>query len=127
MNRIIISFCILSVLCGCAKLPVHSHKNDSSVIYSLNRQIEEFNANRMPNRGVSPIDKRVSRVEYDPKLDQLATFDQEGKLFLVLKRDDGRFKGVLAQPYHELAFSGPDGSHSWGRVLAEFYLEEGMF
>ena len=78
--------------------------------------------------GITPIDKRVSRVEYDSKLDQVLTFDKDGKSFLVLKREaDGRFKGVVETPYHQAAFSGPDGSHSWGHVLAEFYLEKEMF
>jgi hypothetical protein len=78
--------------------------------------------------GVTPIDKRVSRVEYDSKLGQIATFDQDGKPFFVLKREtDGRFKGTVKTPYHQAAFSGPGGSHSWGHVLAEFYLKKGMF
>jgi hypothetical protein len=99
-----------------------------AAIDSLNKQIEDFNATRDGNMGITPIDKRVSRVVHDPELDQVTTFDQEDKPFIVLKREpDGRFKGILEQPYHELAFSGPDGSHSWGNILAEFYLEKEMF
>jgi hypothetical protein len=76
--------------------------------------------------GVTPIDKRVSRVEFDAKLDQVTAFDQDDKSFFVLNREPhGRFKGVIKQPYHQLVGSGPDGSHSWGHMLAEFYLEKG--
>lgn len=103
-------------------------EEEKAAVDSLNKQIEKFNANRMPNMGVTPIDKRVSRVEYDSKLGQIATFDQDGKPFFVLKREtDGRFKGTVKTPYHQAAFSGPGGSHSWGHVLAEFYLKKGMF
>ena len=76
--------------------------------------------------GVTPIDKRVSRVEFNAKLDQVTAFDQDDKSFFVLNREpDGRFKGVIKQSYHQLDGSGPDGSHSWGHTLAEFYLEKG--
>lgn len=116
------------MLFGCAQSPVQNQGAKLPAIDSMNRQISEFNANRIPNMGVKPIDKRVSRVEHDPKLEQITTFDQNGKPFSVLKRQpDGRFKGVLEQPYHELPFSRPDGSHSWGHVFAEFYLEKEMF
>ena len=129
MKKIFISLGILTTLCDCTQQPVPSQQSDSSAaVSSLNEQIEEFNANRDANMGITPIERRVSRVEHDPKLDQVATFDQKGKPFLVLKRQpDGRFKGVLEQPFHQLAGSGPDGSHSWGQILAEFHLEKGMF
>ncbi len=102
---------------------------ESDAITSLNRQIEKFNAERKPGTmGISPIDQRVSRVRHDPKLDQVTCFSKHGKVFLVLKREpDGRFKGVLEVPYHQLVGTGPDGSHSWGHVLAEFYLQKGIF
>jgi len=46
----------------------------------------------------------VSRIEYDPKLDKVTSFDQDDKAFVVLKREpDGRFKGVVEVPYHQLA------------------------
>ena len=102
---------------------------ESDAIVALNKQIEKFNAERIPSTmGISPIDQRVSRVRHDPKLDQVTSFSKSGKVFLVLKREpDGRFKGILEVPYHQLVGSEPDGSHSWGHVLAEFYLEKGIF
>jgi hypothetical protein len=129
MNKIIVSLIAVSLLFGCAKQPVQNQQPVSSAaIDSLNKQIEEFNTDRDGNMGITPIDKRVSRVEHDAKLDQVATFDQEDKPFIILKKQpDGRFKGVLEQPYHQLVGSGPDGSHSWGDILAEFYIEKGLF
>lgn len=127
MNRLI-SILIVVLFVGCAQPPQQPRQLSQTAVDSLNNQIEEFNANRRPFWGISPIDKRVSRVDHDAKLGQVATFDQDGKPFLVLKREpDGRYKAVLEQPYHQLAGSGPDGSHSWGHVLAEFYLEKEMF
>ena len=97
---------------------------DLSAVESLNRQIERFNAERQPNRGVTPIHRRVSRIEYDPKRDQVIAYDAEGKSLVVLQRQpNDRWKGIITQPYHELAGSGPDGSHSWGQVEGEFYLD----
>lgn len=127
MNRILIV--LLGVLLGgCAQPPAQPQSTNLVVVDSLNRQIEEFNAQRDGNMGISPIDKRVSRVVYESESEQVRTFDQEGKPFIILKKEpDGRFKGVLEQPYHQLAFSGPDDSHSWGHVLVEFYLEKGKF
>jgi hypothetical protein len=102
---------------------------ESDAITALNKQIEKFNAERTPSTmGISPIDQRVSRVRHDPKLDQVTSFSKDGKEFLVLKREpDGRFKGVLEVSYHQLVGSGPDGSHSWGHFLVEFYLKKEMF
>lgn len=131
MNRIIASICFVALLSGCTQSLEKNHQFGQIAVASLNKQIEDFNANRMipnPNMGISSIERRVSRVEYDSKLNQLNTFDQDGKPFMVLKREpDGGFKGVLEQPYHQLVGSGPDGSHSWGKVMAEFHLEKGMF
>ncbi len=102
--------------------------SSSAAVDALNRQIEAFNATRSTNAGVVPIHQRVSRVERDSALNQLAAFDQNGRIFLMLKQlPDGRFKGVLEQEYHEAAGSGPDGSHSWGSVMAEFFLDKGTF
>ena len=118
------------VLSGCVRIPSQPTMTSRGARGSLNKQIEKFNADRKltPTMSIHPIDRRVSRVEYDRRLDQVTTFDQDDKPFIVLKREpDGRFKGVLEQPYHELAFSGPDGSHSWGHVLAEFYTGKGLF
>jgi hypothetical protein len=101
---------------------------ETVAIASLNKQIDDFNANRMPNMGVKPVDQRVSKVKYDPKLDQVLSFDRNEKEFLVLKREtDGRFKGVIEVPFHQLAGAEPDGSRSWGHVIAEFHLEKGTF
>lgn len=126
-----ISIFVVALLAGCAQPPEQTQQANRAAVGSLNRQIEKFNANRgipNPNMGISPIAKRVSRVEYDPKSGQVTTFDQDSKPFIVLKREpDGRFKGVLEQPYHQLVESGPDGSHSWGHVSAEFFLEKGLF
>ena len=120
------------IICSCTKDSLSNKpkklQDEKAAVESLNKQIEEFNANRMPNMGVTPIDKRVSQVVYDPKRDQVTTFDKDGKRFLILKKQsDGKFKGILEQPYHQLVGSGPGGSHSWGHVLAEFYLKKGMF
>lgn len=94
-------------------------------VASLNKQINEFNERRMPDMGVTPIDARVSRVAYDPKLDNVTAFDAKGERFFVLTRESsGRFKGILKQPYHQLVGSEPDSSHSWGHLLADFYLEK---
>ena len=133
MRQVSMIMTLLVLLSGCT--PARDMKQpaagfgESEAITSLNRQIEKFNAERKPGTmGISPIDQRVSRVRHDPKLGQVACFSKDGKVFLVLKREpDGRFKGVLEVPYHQLVGSGPDGSHSWGHVLAEFYLEKGMF
>jgi len=130
ISRIITSICFVLILSGCSRPLETSRQLGQAAVASLNKQIEEFNANRMPNSnmGVSPIERRVSRVEYDTKLNQLNTFDQDGKPFMVLKQEsDGGFKGVLEQPYHQLVGSGPDGSHSWGKVMAEFHLEKDKF
>ena len=128
MNRIIVSICLVALLVGCAQPPAQDQQLGQTAIDSLNKQIVEFNANRNGNMRITPIVKRVSRVEHDRKLDQVTALDQDGTPFIILKKEpDGRFKGILEQPYHQLAFSGPDGSHSWGHVLAEFYLEKGLF
>ncbi len=96
-----------------------------AAIAAFNQQIEEFNAHRIPQMGVRPIDQRVSRVEYDARHDQVTSFDRDGQVFLVLKRQrDGCFKGVIKVPFHELRNSG--GSR-WGDLFAEFYLEKEMF
>lgn len=104
-------------------------RKESDAIRALNKQIENFNAERTPSAmGISPIDQRVAKVIYNPKLDQVTSFTGSGKVFLVLNRElDGKFKGILEVPYHQLVGSEPDGSHSWGHVLAEFYLEKEMF
>jgi ABC-type transporter lipoprotein component MlaA len=127
MNKIIIVL-IVALLSGCAQPSSQPRQSYRDAVDSLNKQIEDFNATRDGNMGITPIDKRVSRVVHNPQLNQVATFDQNDKPFIILNREpDGRFKGILEQPYHQLAFSGPDGSHSWGHILAEFYLEKGMF
>ena len=128
----LVAFLFLGSPFGCSTDPESNRSggtsDNSAALASLNRQIEDFNANRGPNMGVRPFEQRVSRIEYDPKLDQVTSFDQNDKTFLVLKREpDGRLKGIVEVPYHELVGSGPDGSHSWGHVMAEFYLEKGMF
>ena len=122
----------LSVACGCSTTPAPKQsqlpQDGKAAVDLLNEQIKEFNDNRMPNMGVNPIDKRVSRIEHNPTLKHATAFYQDGKQFLILKLEpDGRFKGVLEQEYNQLVGSGADGSHSWGHVLAEFYLEKGMF
>ncbi len=112
---------LLMMANGCS--PPHPGQAPVAVA-SLNRQIEKLNAQRIPQMGVSPIDQRVSRVKYDPRHDQVTSFDQAGKAFLVLKRQpDGRFKGVIEVPFHELRDS---GSSRWGHIFAEFYLEKEM-
>lgn len=127
MNKLVIV--LLVILCSaCAQPPAQPQQISSTAADSLNQQIAKFNANRDGTMGISPIEKRVSRVDYSAESDQVTTFDQHGNPFIVLKKGpDGRFKGVLEQPYHRLATSGPDGSHSWGHVLVEFFLEKGMF
>ncbi len=100
----------------------------AAAVSSLNKQIEEFNTDRPPPMGITPISQRVSRVEHHGANDEILCFDQTGNVFLVMKREaDGRFKGIVETPYHEAAFSGPGESHSWGYVLAEFYLEKELF
>jgi hypothetical protein len=100
----------------------------SAAIASINKQIEKFNAEKTPSRmGITPIDQRVHRIEHHPKPGHVECFDKSGQKFLVLKRQpDGRYKGTMQVEYHEAAFSGPDDSHSWGHVNAEFYLDIGV-
>ncbi len=124
----------MAMACGCSKSLVskqnQSLQHEATAIVSLNKQIEEFNEDRKltPNMGIFPIDSRVSRIEHDPKSKQITTFDKDNTPFIILRKEpDGRFKGVIEQKYHDLVGSGPDRSHSWGHVIAEFYLEKGMF
>ncbi len=130
MKRILSITILLILFSGCT--PVRDGETfgggpgEYDAVAALNRQIETFNAECTPSTmGVSPILRRVSKVRRDDKLDQIISYSEDGEVFLILKREpDGRFKGVLEAPYHELVGSGPDGSHSWGHVLAEFYLEK---
>ncbi len=102
--------------------------SESTAVASLNKQIIDFNDTRRPNMGVSPIERRVSRVIYDKERREVHCLDEDGTEFLILRREsDGRFKGIVKTPYHQAAFSGPGNSHSWGHVLAEFYLEKATF
>jgi hypothetical protein len=133
MKQLSIIIMVLVLISGC--ITTHSVDqpvvvlSESDAIKSLNLQIEKFNADRQPRTlGISPIDQLVSRVRYDPKLNQVISFSKDGKVFLVLKREpSGQYKGILEVHYHELVDSGQDGSHSWGHILAEFYLEKEMF
>jgi len=76
--------------------------------------------------GVFPIDRRVGRVECDAQGHLVRCYDQQGTAFFTLSRQaDGRFKGVLEVMYHELA--APARPHSWGHVLAEFFLPADAF
>lgn len=132
MKRMIIVCVLMGFILGCRQSSAEKDAKPvpatTDAVASLNKQIDEFNASRMPNMGVTPIDKRVSRVEFDPKSDEVTAFDQDDTTFLVLKMESsGRFKGILKQPYHQLVGSGPDGSHSWGHILAEFYLKKDSF
>ena len=118
------------VLTGCSSQQVIFSEstewfNGVEAVVQINQQIEEFNDTRsLFSKGISPIRQRTVRVSYDKQKDQITCFDQGGKSFLVLEREtSGRFKGILEVPYHEAAFSRLDGSHSWGHILAEFYLE----
>lgn len=130
MNRNICLYLAIVLLSSCVNPPKQSQLANRAVVDSLNQQIEQFNTNRMrdPNMGISPLERRVSRVVYSSKLDQITSYDQDDNSFIILKREqDGGFKGVLEQPYHQAAFTGPGGSHSWGNVLAEFYIKKEMF
>jgi len=131
MKQLSAVLAIIALSIGCSRetnMPSPDPLPQSAAVDSLNEQIEKFNEDRPGNMGVSPIDSRVARIEYDAKLDQLACFDKDGEQFLVLKREpDGRYKGTIEVEFHELVGTGPDDSHSWGTVTAEFYLEEGVF
>jgi len=123
---------ITFLLAGCSSSPDAAKPScpsaESAAIASLNRQIDDFNALRQPDMGISPIERQVVRVAYDRYNQQVQCFDKDDRPFLILKREsDGSFKGILEQPYHQLAGSGPDGSHSWGHILAEFNLEKSLF
>ncbi|MBU1239279.1 hypothetical protein KKF84_12875 [Myxococcota bacterium] len=119
--------CVMCIGCMGTSPDVSVEKTNAkqSAVDSLNRQIAVFNRRRGPaNQGISPIEQRVARVEYDHKRNRVTAFTTDGKAFLVLKRGpDGRLKGILQVPYHEAAGSGADGSHSWGTVEAVFFLE----
>jgi hypothetical protein len=92
----------------------------------LNRQIAEFNAGRQPDMGITPIDKKVARVEYLPAEDAVRCFDQSGQAFLTLKRQaDGQFKGTLETEFHELVSD--DKPHGWGTITATFTLPGDLF
>lgn len=133
IKQLSIIITLLIFLFGCATVRNVNQSavstEDSDAITALNKQIEKFNTERTPSTmGISPIEQRVARVEYNAKLDQVTSFTESGKVLLVLKRKpDGRFKGILEVPYHQLVGSESDGSHTWGHVLAEFYLEKEMF
>lgn len=65
-------------------------------VAELNRQIEQFNAARRPDMGPFPIRQRVARMRYDSKDGTVICMDQQGEVFLTLKREaDGRFRGDL--------------------------------
>ena len=133
IKQLSIIITLLIVISGCATVrnveQSAVNPEESDAITALNKQIEAFNAERTPSTmGISPIDQRVARVRYNSKLDQVTSLTESGKVLLVLKREpDGRFKGILEVPYHQFVGSEPDGSHTWGHVLAEFYLEKEMF
>jgi hypothetical protein len=92
---------------------------------ALNTQIDEFNANRPRQMGVSPIEKRVSRVEYDGEEDALKCFDDTNDGFLTLKRQpDGQFGGTLQVKFHEPA---EGDKWRWGHVIATFTLPGDQF
>jgi hypothetical protein len=111
-----------------APAPSSTVAAESSAVASLNKQIEAFNADRMPDMGITPISQRVSRVKYNPERDEVTSFDESGQVFVILCRDtDRRFLGTVETPFHQLAFSGPGGEHMWGHVLAKFYLEKDAF
>jgi hypothetical protein len=91
----------------------------------IDKQIDDFNASRIPNMGISPIERRVHRIERNKKQDEIVCYDQNDEIFFIMNREtDSRFKGIVETPYHQAAFSGPNNSHSWGHVLVEFYLDE---
>ncbi len=102
---------------------------ESAAITSLDTQIEKFNADTIDSEmGIVPIRQRVEHIAHDSALDQVMCSDNDGVTFLVLKREtDGRFKGTMEVEFHQPACSGPDGGHSWGHVVAEFYLEKTTF
>jgi hypothetical protein len=107
---------------------VVSNSPEAVAIASLNKQIDDFNSSREPNRGISPISQRVYKVYYDSAKDKITCSGQDGNSFLVLKREpDGRFKGTISIIFHELAFSRPDGSHKRGEIIADFYLNNNAF
>ena len=90
----------------------------------LNRQIDEFNRTRPADMGITPIDRRVGRVEYVAGEDVVRCFDKAGAPLVTLtRRKDGSFQGALKTEYHEAAK--PRG-HSWGHVLAELTLPKGV-
>ena len=100
----------------------------SAAVDSLNRQIAFFNDNRIPGMGVFPIEQQVSRVKYSKETDRVECFDWKGEVFLTLSRMPcGRFEGAMSVEYHEPPGLGADGTHSWGHVIAKFYLERGVF
>jgi hypothetical protein len=96
-------------------------------VANLNRQIEKFNAERNgsnPNMGVSPINQRVARIDYDGKQGIATCLDQQGERVLTLKRqEDGNFRGTIEVEYHQLVQ--PGKPHSWGHVTPEFLLPKG--
>ena len=95
-------------------------------VRAINDQIAKFNADRMltPDKGITQIKAKFSRIERTPGGAGLTCFDQEGKPFLTLKETaDGTFVGELRTPYHELAK--PEG-HTWGEVIVEIRVEKGL-
>jgi hypothetical protein len=111
--------CVL-LLAGCRPDEPVPHSTGSApagpdrAVAELNRQIEAFNAQRRADKGISPLDQRVSRVEYASGDATVNCFDAQGTMFLVLTRQpDGGFKGSLKTTYHELV--NPE-RHAWGEV-----------
>jgi hypothetical protein len=87
----------------------------------LNRQIDDFNANRMPRLGIHPIEQRVSRIEYDKEKDVVRCYDGDNNNFLTLERQsDGRFKGTIETKFHSL--EDETGMREWGKIKHDFFL-----
>ena len=103
-------------LMGCA-----SPAPMADIARNINDQIIKFNAERIPDMGITPISAKVAQVEVRSSGNELDCLDEAGKSILILqKQPDGAFTGQMRTPYHELP--SPD-RHSWGEALLDIRIE----
>ncbi len=90
------------------------------IAQDINCQIAQFNEERIPEMGITPITSHVDHIQLSDNEDSMECIDESGKTIVVLKQQpDGSFTGQTLTPFHELPY--PDG-HSWGNVILEISI-----